>query len=81
MTMILHLLRIIWKISLLLPAWTQGYLLPLPLSSFYYQCRIYLLAFSFIICSYLLLSVFMRPLRPVQSLLTITRLMMKLINE
>ena len=40
-----------------------------------------MLAFSFIICSYLLLSIFMRPLRPVQSLLTITRLMRKLINE
>ena len=40
-----------------------------------------MLAFSFIICSYLLLSVFMRPLRPVQSLLTITRLIRKLINE
>lgn len=38
-------------------------------------------AFSFIICSYLLQSELMRPLRPVQSLLTITRLMCKLINE
>ena len=81
MTTVLHLLGIIWKISLLLPAWMQGYLLFLPLSSFYYPCRIYLSVFSFIIYSYLLLSEFMRPLRPVQSLLTITRLMRKLVNE
>lgn len=81
MTMILHLLEIIWKILFLLPALLLYYLLPLALSSFYYQHRIYLLVFSFIICSYLLLSEFMRPLRPVQSSLTITRLIMKLINE
>ena len=81
MTMILHLLRIIWKILFLLPALLLYYLFPLPLSNFYYQCRIYLSAFSFIICSYLLLSEFMRPLRPIQSLLTITRLIMKLTNK
>ena len=56
-------------------------LIPSTIILFYYQCRIYLSAFSFIICSYLLLSEFMRPLRPVQSLLTITRLMRKLVNE
>ena len=77
---ILHLLGIVCKIGLLLPAFKQGYLLSLPLSRFYYQYKIYLSAFSFIICGYLLLSEFMRPLRPVLSLLTITRLMMKLIN-
>ena len=40
-----------------------------------------MLVFTFIICSYLLLSEFMRPLRPVPSLLSITCLMRKLINE
>lgn len=79
--MILHLLEIVLKISLLLPALEQGYLLLLPLSSFYYQYKIYLSVFSFIICSYLLLSEFMRPLRPVQYSLTITCLMRKLTNE
>lgn len=81
MDIVLHLLEIVWKIFLLLPALLLYYLFPLPLSSFYYQCRIYLSAFSFIIRSCLLLSVFMRPLRPVQSSLTITRLVRKLTNE
>lgn len=56
-------------------------LIALTIIHFYHQCNIYLSVFLFIVCSYLLLSEFMRPLRPVQSLLSITRLMRKLTNE
>ena len=42
MATVLHLLGIIWKIFLLLPALLLYYLIPLPLSCFYYEYRIYL---------------------------------------